>query len=266
MHFARSEYRKEDLNNHKKHTNLQHFKTMTDQLQQLTAALSNGELPPAYDAKAIKKHIKTFQKWQDSRVVRIYPLRALTYANTVYCVYACPVQGTEIADTTVQAIKDVVNKIDVGNIRYDSVQCHAWQYLTIEPTTGKHTAIDEEHYDAVMQVSDMFDGVVLFTDSYLGGMFGGKVDERQIDCHYAIFGLEKAPNNYEVQAISNATLGLPDTNIPVERYQDPEEEEEKKEDEESTGQTAATKQYERLTTILSIIATIGFIIYWFFFR
>lgn len=56
--------------------------------------------------------------------------------------------------------------------------------------------------DVVAQVSDRFDGLVLFTRT----VFSPKHAAR-LDCHYAALGISKEPDGYEIEPLSNAMLG-----------------------------------------------------------
>lgn len=47
-------------------------------------------------------------------------------------------KGTEIDDATLQSIKAEVEMLEIGEIRYDSVQSSGYDYYIIDPDTGRH--------------------------------------------------------------------------------------------------------------------------------
>ena len=130
-------------------------------LKQLTAALEGGEIPPSFDAKAIGKLSKRFLRWKNARVVHLYPVRGVSHEDSRYCLYACPLNGTTIDEETLQAIHAEIDLLEIGHIRYDSVQSEGADYYVLDEH-GNHCGMDADD-DVVAQVSDRFDGLVLFT-------------------------------------------------------------------------------------------------------
>ncbi len=169
-------------------------------LKQLTAALEGGEIPPSFDAKAIGKLSKRFLRWKNARVVHLYPVRGVSHEDSRYCLYACPLNGTTIDEETLQAIHAEIDLLEIGHIRYDSVQSEGADYYVLDEH-GNHCGMDADD-DVVAQVSDRFDGLVLFTRT----VFSPKHAAR-LDCHYAALGISKEPDGYEIEPLSNAMLG-----------------------------------------------------------
>lgn len=90
--------------------------------------------------------------------------------------------------------------LEIGHIRYDSVQSEGADYYVLDEH-GNHCGMDADD-DVVAQVSDRFDGLVLFTRT----VFSPKHAAR-LDCHYAALGISKEPDGYEIEPLSNAMLG-----------------------------------------------------------
>ena len=169
-------------------------------LKQLTASNEGGEIPPSFDAKAIGKLSKRFLRWKNARVVHLYPVRGVSHEDSRYCLYACPLNGTTIDEETLQAIHAEIDSLEIGHIRYDSVQSEGADYYVLDGH-GNHCGMDADD-DVVAQVSDRFDGLVLFTRT----VFSPKHAAR-LDCHYAALGISKEPDGYEIEPLSNAMLG-----------------------------------------------------------
>lgn len=108
------------------------------ELKNLSAVLEGGAIPTGYDEKAIGKLSKTYLKLEGRKVVNIYPIRTVMHEDSRYCLYACPIKGTEIDDATLQSIKAEVEMLEIGEIRYDSVQSSGYDYYIIDPDTGRH--------------------------------------------------------------------------------------------------------------------------------
>ena len=56
--------------------------------------------------------------------------------------------------------------------------------------------------DSVMEISDHYDGVILFSKS----VFSPR-KANQLDCAYALIGIEKQPNEFKIEAIPNSAIG-----------------------------------------------------------
>ncbi len=228
-----------------------------EKIQQLTTVLAGGEIPFGYDEKAVKKLAKKYQKLENGRVVNLYPIRSVAHEDSRYTVYACPFLKTAIDEQTLQNVKSLIDELEVGHIRYDSVQSEGYDYYILSNDSGTHI-IKEEDRDAVMTISDHFEGIVLFTKA----VFSPK-HEKQLNCHYAIVGLEKSPNEYKIIPVPNSVIGQNDGNQETMKFQRkipkidiPDEEPE----------SPAIEKYKSSMQILSIIILIVILIWYFLFR
>lgn len=75
------------------------------ELKNLSAILEGGAVPAGYNGKAIGKLSKTYLKLENRKVVNLYPIRTVMHEDSRYCLYACPLKGTEIDEATLQSIK-----------------------------------------------------------------------------------------------------------------------------------------------------------------
>lgn len=73
------------------------------ELKNLSAILEGGAVPAGYNGKAIGKLSKTYLKLENRKVVNLYPIRTVMHEDSRYCLYACPLKGTEIDEATLQA-------------------------------------------------------------------------------------------------------------------------------------------------------------------
>ncbi len=172
------------------------------ELKNLLAVLEGGAVPTGYNEKAIGKLSKTYLKLENRRVVNLYPIRTVMHEDSRYCVYACPLKGTEIDQTTLQSIKAEVDTLEIGEIRYDSVQSAGYTYYIVDPDTGRHILTNGQDMDSVMEISDHYDDILLFSNV----VFSSR-KANQLDCAYAIVGIEKQPNQFKVEAIPNNVIG-----------------------------------------------------------
>lgn len=170
-------------------------------IKQLTTSLEGGEIPPSFDAKTIGKISKRFLQWKSARVVNLYPIRGVSHEDSRYCLYACPLNDTTINEETLRAIHAEIDSLEIGHIRYDSVQSEGADYYILDEH-GNHCGMDADD-DVVAAISDRFDGLLLFTKT----VFSPKHAAR-LDCHYAALGISKEPNGYTIEPLSNTTLGL----------------------------------------------------------
>lgn len=150
--------------------------------------------------KAIGKLSKNFQRWTAARVVNLYPIRRVSHEDSRYCLYACPLKGDTIDEETLQIIHSEIDSLEIGHIRYDSVQSEGNDYYVLDER-GNHCGMDADD-DVVAMISDRFDGLLLFTRT----VFSPKHAAR-LDCHYAALGISKEPNVYAIEPLSNAALG-----------------------------------------------------------
>lgn len=68
------------------------------ELKNLSAVLEGGTVLAGYDEKAIGKPSKTYLKSEGRKVVNHYPIRTVMREDSRYCLYACPIKGTETDD------------------------------------------------------------------------------------------------------------------------------------------------------------------------
>ena len=47
---------------------------------------------------------KTYLKLENRKVVNLYPIRTVMHEDSRYCLYACPLKGTEIDEATLQSL------------------------------------------------------------------------------------------------------------------------------------------------------------------
>lgn len=215
------------------------------ELKNLSAILEGGAVPAGYNEKAIGKLSKTYLKLENRKVVNLYPIRTVMHEDSRYCLYACPLKGTEIDEVTLQSIKAEVNTLEIGEIRYDSVQSSGQAYYIVDPDTGRHVLKSEEDMDSVMEISDHYDGIILFTKMVLSPRKAS-----QLDCACAMVGIEKQPNQFKVEAIPNNVIGQAPTIL---EFEGPQE-------------SPAVEKYKSAMTVLSIIITAALLIWYFFIK
>lgn len=215
------------------------------ELKNLSAILEGDAVPAGYNEKAIGKLSKTYLKLENRKVVNLYPIRTVMHEDSRYCLYACPLKGTEIDEATLQSIKTEVDTLEIGEIRYDSVQSAGYTYYIIEPDTGRHILTNGQDMDSVMAISDHYDGILLFTNV----VFSSR-KANQLDCAYAMVGIENQPNQFKVEAIPNNVIGQAPTIL---EFEGPQE-------------SPAVEKYRSAMTVLSIIITAALLIWYFFIK
>lgn len=215
------------------------------ELKNLSAILEGGAIPAGYNEKAIGKLSKTYLKLENRKVVNLYPIRTVMHEDSRYCLYACPLKGTEIDEAILQSIKAEVDTLEIGEIRYDSVQSSGQAYYIVDPDTGRHVLKSEEDMDSVMEISDHYDGIILFTKMVLSSR-----KANQLDCACAMVGIEEQPNQFKVEAIPNNVIGQAPTIL---EFEGPQE-------------SPAVEKYKSAMTVLSIIITAALLIWYFFIK
>lgn len=215
------------------------------ELKNLSAILEGGAIPAGYNEKAIGKLSKTYLKLENRKVVNLYPIRTVMHEDSRYCLYACPLKGTEIDEATLQSIKAEVDTLEIGEIRYDSVQSSGQAYYIVDPDTGRHVLKSEEDMDSVMEISDHYDGIILFTKMVLSSR-----KANQLDCACAMVGIEEQPNQFRIEAIPNNVIGQAPTIL---EFEGPQE-------------SPAVEKYKSAMTVLSIIITAALLIWYFFIK
>lgn len=230
-----------------------------NEIRKIADALQGGEIPADYDAERIKKWAKIFQELRNSRVVKLYPVRDTRYDDSLYRTFAFSMDGKDIEEKLLAEIKETMSQVEIGDIRYDSVQSHGADYYYLEEGTGKHItdgrnkySMKNEDRSGVMNVSDLFDGVVLYTGC---AHFNGDI-KKELDCSYAWIGKEKEPDEYKFVSMPNKFLGLPSTVDDI-------WEQTSKEEEESN---PVVKKYQSVMQILTYVSIAAALIWYFFFR
>ncbi len=215
------------------------------ELKNLSAILEGGAVPAGYNEKAIGKLSKTYLKLENRKVVNLYPIRTVMHEDSRYCLYACPLKGTEIDEATLQSIKAEVDTLEIGEIRYDSVESLGYTYNIVDPDTGRHILTNGQEMNSVMEISDHYDGVLLFTRAVLSSR-----KANQLDCACAMVGIEKQPNQFKIEAIPNNVIGQAPTILEFEAPQE----------------SPAVEKYRSAMTVLSIIITAALLIWYFFIK
>lgn len=170
----------------------------------LKEAFSSGTIPSGANAKKFEKLLKKYEHIVNPMFVHLYPVRDCRYDDTTYRVFAIPVNNDSIDGETLEAIKEEVNMLPVGSIRYNAGSTGE-RPIKIEDVTGKYLE-KEEDTDDVMAVSNHFDGITIFSMT----VFGSKV--YQLDCDYAILGKWDGTGfgkwtDYTILPIENVVLG-----------------------------------------------------------
>lgn len=131
-------------------------------------------------------------------------MRDCRYDDTTYRVFAMPVNSESIDIETLEAIKEEVNTLPVGSIRYNS-KSSGCRDVEFEDGTGKYIQ-DENDADDVMTISNHFDGVLIFTMAVSNGSVA------ELDCDYAVLGKWDGTGffkwkDYTILPIENVALG-----------------------------------------------------------
>ena len=150
------------------------------ELEKIRQALNSGTVPAGANAKQFEKLLKNFGKITNPKFVNLYPLREFCYNDMLYRMYAMPINGENIDNATLEAIKEEAYALPMGSIRYNCVD-YGLIHTKFDKTTGEYLW-KESDIDDVMTVSNHFDGLLVFS---IGKMNGG-IDD--LDCHYAVYG------------------------------------------------------------------------------
>ena len=130
------------------------------ELKNLSAILEGGAVPASYNGKAIGKLSKTYLKLENRKVVNLYPIRTVMHEDSRYCLYACPLKGTEIDEATLQSIKAEVDTLEIGEIRYDSVQSCGYDYYIVDPDTGRHILTGQRKHRVIVRLGHLIQAVI----------------------------------------------------------------------------------------------------------
>ena len=174
------------------------------ELSMLKEAFSSGTTPSGANAKKFEKLLKKYEHIVNPMFVHLYPVRDCRYDDTTYRVFAIPVNNDSIDGETLEAIKEEINALPLGSIRYNAASTGE-RPMNIEDVTGKYLN-KEEDTDDVMAVSNYFDGITIFTMAVVGS----KVC--QLDCEYAVLGKWDGTGfgkwaNYMIIPIENTVIG-----------------------------------------------------------
>lgn len=150
------------------------------ELSTLKESFSRGTVPAGANAKKFEKLLKKYEHIVNPMFVHLYPVRDGRYDDTTYRVFAIPVNNDTIDGETLEAIKEEINALPLGSIRYNAA-ASGNRDIEFEDATGRYLD-NEQDIDDVMAVSNHYDGVVLFTMA----VSNGRVAE--LDCDYAILG------------------------------------------------------------------------------
>lgn len=173
-------------------------------LSVLKEVFSSGTAPAGVNAKKFQKILKKYEHIVDPKFVCLYTVRDCRYDDTTYRVFAIPVNNDSIDGETLEAIKEEVNMLPVGCIRFNAAGTGK-RDIEFEDTTGKYLA-NEQDTDDIMALSNHYDGVVLFTMAASNG------SAAELDCSYAVLGKWDGTGfgkwtDYTILPIENAVLG-----------------------------------------------------------
>lgn len=138
------------------------------ELKNLSAILEGGAVPAGYNGKAIGKLSKTYLKLENRKVVNLYPIGTVMHEDSRYCLYACPLKGTEIDEATLQSITVDGDKVTYpvivkGNVEMRSftlseISSSNYNYdngiLTITLANGSTAKFDVDFFDGLPQLKE----------------------------------------------------------------------------------------------------------------
>ncbi len=217
-----------------------------DKIKELASVLDGGTMPGGYDEKAVKKLVKAWGRLENPRVVRLYPVRRVAHGDSRYCVYACPFKGAEIDGQTLQSVASLVDEVEVGDIRYDSMMSSGTYFALTED--GTHVP-GFEYRNPIVEISDRFGDIVLFSD-----MVTSPKNVSRLDCHHAIVGLDGQPGRYDIVPVPNSAIGEA-ANRQSSKTDLPEEE----------AESPAEAKVKSALTVVSAIITAGLLAWYFLF-
>lgn len=175
-----------------------------NELNLIREALITGIAPAGANAKKFQKLLKKYEHMVNPKFVHLYPVRDCRYDDTTYRVFAMPVNSESIDPETLEAIKEEINTLPVGCIRYNA-KASGCRDVEFEDVTGKYVE-DENDTDDVMSISNHFDGVLIFTMAVSNGSVA------ELDCDYAALGKWDGTGffkwtGYTILPIENVVLG-----------------------------------------------------------
>lgn len=168
-------------------------------IDQLNAFLEGKACPATWDAGKLQKLAKKAQSLTGRKAVALYPVRDDFYDSYYYRVFACPLKESTLDEPTLKAICQDLADLDLGHIRYDAVSAGN-VCVAVKDEHGRFSSRDGD-LDAVQQISNRYDGVVLFTCS--------TENIHKLDCRTAVTGYDKYGLN--VLTVTNKQVGQPET-------------------------------------------------------
>ncbi len=231
-----------------------------NELSVLKEAFSTGTVPSGANTKKFQKLLKKYEHIVNPKFVHLYTVRDCRYDDTTYRVFAMPVNSESIDIETLEAIREEVNTLPVGSIRYNS-KSSGCRDVEFEDGTGKYIQ-DENDADDVMTISNHFDGVLVFTMAVSNGSVA------ELDCDYAVLGKWDGTGffkwkDYTILPIENVALGkgcgkegfsnIPDTAVEG----DPQAP-------ENAMEKASRKYMQIMQYVFYVLVAIGLVWYFFF--
>lgn len=175
------------------------------ELERIKEALNSGTVPAGANTKQFEKLLKKCSHIVGAKVVNLYTIRDCGFEDSTYRVFAFPVKSDTIDDSTLNAIKEEINALPIGDIRFNSVAAGAFN-IDIDTESGNYP-IEDAKEDSVKEICNHFDGIVIYT---------AVVDDRKnlekLDAHYMVYGKWDGSGllKYDggtIYPIDNATLG-----------------------------------------------------------
>lgn len=227
-------------------------------LQTIGAALAAEQLPEGGDAKAFKKCVKAWKESDSPRIVPLHPLRAFHHDDVVYTVYAFSPAGNSIDEATLPQLTAEAKAMDIGELRYDSVQSNGRNYWQFKGDEFTHEMAPDER-DSVTEWSDAHPGIVIYTKSEVSVMTSVEKLVRLLDCRCAILGPRTGvEGNWVVQPVPQCAIAEPASGLKFEGLD--------AEVTPSTPADARREAYTKAMTYLGYAILAAGLIYWYFIR
>lgn len=230
------------------------------ELSILKEAFSTGNAPVGAETKRFQKCMKKYPHIIHPKFVCLYPIRDCRYEDRTYRVFAMPLNVESIKEETLEAIKEEINTLPVGCIRFNAADT-GMRDIELDDVTANYIK-NEEDTDDVMAISNHFDGIVIFTMAVSNGSIA------ELDCNYAVVGKWDGSGFFKwtghtILPIENRMLGkgvdkyhfsaIPDTAVTG----DPQAP-------ESTVEKAANKYMQIMQYVFYVLIAIGLVWYFFF--
>lgn len=175
------------------------------EIEIISQALASGEVPTGADAKQFGKLLKKCGHIVNPKVSNLYAIRDCAYEDSTYRVFAFAVKGDTIDEQTLNAIKEEINALPLGDIRYDAVAAGAFD-IDFDTESGNYPAEDTKD-DSVKEVCNHFDGIVIYT-----AVVDSRKNIGKLDAHYMVYGKWDGSGllKYDgttIYPVDNASLG-----------------------------------------------------------